>query len=431
LLKLVHRVCAGIDVHKKFVEVAIGTTDEQNVTAYQTKRFGTFTDELVKLRDFLLSVNCFEVCMESTGKYWIPIFNILEDHCHVCVANPKYVRGIKGNKTDKRDALWLCDLHKHGLTRNSFIPPKDIRQLRDVMRYRVKLKNLASSEKNRAQNSLTVSNIMLSSVVSDTFGKSSRRIIDKLIENPNDTKFDIVPLMEKHMKASPEEISRSIQGTLTEPQSMKLHTCLEHISDIAGHIKTVEDAANKLAELYQRQAELLQTLPGIASKMTAIAIIGEIGVDMSVFGTSRHLSSWAGLVPANNESAGKKKSVRCARAGVYIKPLLVECAHAAVKSKKIPYFAARYNKIARRRGKKKAIIAIAHMLLVCIFHMLQRDEPFNPDLYKLDCVPGHSHQQMTAESAAKLLRKLGATVIMPNKETGESANLPTETIPDG
>jgi transposase len=414
ILKIVHKVCCGIDVHKKFVVAVIGTTNDSGVTDYQTKEFKTFTDELVKLRDWLVANDCREVCMESTGKYWIPIFNVLESHCRVFVANPKYVRGIRGKKTDKRDALWLSDLHKHGLVRNSFIPPKQIREIRDLMRYRYKLTNNASSEKNRAQNSLTVSNIMLSSVVSDTFGKSARRIIDKLLENPKDTGFDVTPLMNKNMKSSPEEISRSIQGRLTVPQATKIQVCFDHLANIKQHIETVEAAAKNLAGSYQRQIDLLMTLPGIKDPMSAIAIIGELGVDMSAFLSVRHLCSWAGVVPANNESAGKKKSVRCARAGVYIKPLLVQCAHAVVKSKKCPFFAVRYEQIARRRGKKKAIIAIAHMLLVCIYHMLARDEPFNPELYTLDRVPGYNRKpKFSANEAVAMLVKLGATVIMP------------------
>jgi transposase len=415
LLKIVRKICCGIDIHKKFVVATIGTTNDAGVTDYQTQQFSTFTDELIKMRDWLIANNCREVCMESTGKYWIPIFNSLENDCNVFLANPKYVRGIRGNKTDKRDALWLCDLHKHGLVKNSFIPPKLIREIRDLMRYRFKLTNNASSEKNRVQNCLTVSNNMLSSVVADTFGKSARLIIDKLLENPKDTDFDVAPLMKKNMKSSPEEISRAINGNISASQATKLRVCLDHLDDIAECKSIVEAKAIELAEPYQRQLIQLLTLPGISDPLTAIAIIGEIGMDMSVFLSVRHFCSWAGVVSANNESAGKKKSVRCARAGVYIKPLMVQVAHAAVKSKKCPYFGVRYNQIARRRGKKKAIIAVAHMLLVSIFHMFSRDEDFKPELYTLP----EPHKpvrksKITADEARKFLELLGATVVMPD-----------------
>jgi len=414
MLKIVHRICCGIDVHKKFVVATIGKTNEAGTTDYETREFSTFTENLVQLRDWLVSSKCKEVCMESTGKYWIPIFNILETNCNVFVANPKYVRGIRGKKTDKRDSVWLCDLHKHGLVQNSFIPPWRIRQIRDLMRYRYKLTNFQSSEKNRMQNSLTVSNIMLSSVVTDTFGKSSMRIVNHLLENPEDTSFDVAPLMHKGMKATAEEISKSIQGTLTKPQAEKISVCLSHLDDINKYQAIIESAVLELAEPYMGQIKLLLTVPGIKDIYTAIGIIGEIGVDMSVFLSSRHICSWAGVVPANNESAGKKKSVRCARAGTYIKPLLVQCAHAAVKSKECPYFRIRFEQISRRRGKKRAIIAVAHMLLNCIYHMISRNESFNYDLYRIDNAPKpRSAPEITKEQAIALLESLGAQVIIP------------------
>ena len=414
MLKIVHKVCCGIDVHKKFVVATIGKTNNAGTTDYETREFSTFTETLIGLRDWLGSNGCKEVCMESAGKYWIPVFNILETECNVFVANPKYVKGIRGKKTDKRDSVWLCDLHKHGLVQNSFIPPWQIRQIRDLMRYRYKLTNFKSSEKNRMQNSLTVSNIMLSSVVSDTFGKSSMRIVRHLLDNAEDTSFDVAPLMHKGMKASAEEISKSIQGTLTKPQAEKISVCLAHLDDIDKYKTVIESAVLELAEPYQEQIKLLLTIPGIKDVYTALGIIGEIGVDMSVFLSSRHLCSWAGLVPANNESAGKKKSVRCSRAGTYIKPLLVQCAHAAVKSKECPYFRLRFEQISRRRGKKKAIIAIAHMLLNCIYHMLARNEAFDHDLYLIDNTPkSRFPPRITPEQAILLLESLGAQVIMP------------------
>jgi len=414
MLKIVHKVCCGIDIHKKFVVATIGKTNEAGTTDYETREFSTFTETLIRLRDWLVSNGCREVCMESTGKYWIPVFNILETECNVFVANPKYVKGIRGKKTDKRDSVWLCDLHKHGLVQNSFIPPWRIRQIRDLMRYRFKLTNMKSSEKNRIQNSLTVSNIMLSSVVTDTFGKSSMRIVNHLLENPEDTTFDVGSLMHKGIKASPEEVSKSIQGTLTKPQAEKMIVCLTHLDDIDKYKASIESAVLELSLPYQAQIELLLTVPGIKDIYTAIGIVGEIGVDMSVFISARHLCSWAGLTPQNNESAGKKKSVRCSRAGAYIKPLLVQCAHAAVKSKECPYFRLRFEQISRRRGKKKAIIAIAHMLLNCIYHMISRNEAFNYELYRIDNAPKPKQvPEITKEQAILLLESLGAQVIMP------------------
>lgn len=387
MFKIVFPICCGIDVHKKFVVATVGTTNKSGVTDYQTKQFSTFTEDLHHLLNWLKSQNCINVCMESTGKYWQPVFNILEDYCDVVVANPKYVKGIRGKKTDKKDSIWLCDLHKHGLVPSSFIPPLLTRQIRDLMRYRVKLISFRSSEKNRIQNSLTVSNIMISSVVSDTFGVSSMKIINHILENPDDKDFDVSQMLHSSMKDKAETITKSIDGNLTKPQADKMRVCLSHFYNIDKHIADIENAVLGLAKPYLPQIEIILSLPSIKDIFTAIAIIGEIGTDMSVFYSSKHLCSWAGLTPQNNESAGKKKSVRVSRAGVYIKPLLVQCANAAIKSKKCTYFKAHYDQIKKRRGHKKAIIAIAHMLLNCIYHMLDKNEPFNYDLYKIDSKP--------------------------------------------
>ena len=414
MLKIVRPICCGIDVHKKFVVATIGTTNHSGVTDYVTRQFSTFTSDLIKLRSWLLEHDCRDVCMESTGKYWIPVFNILESECSVFVANPKYVKGIRGKKTDKKDALWLCDLHKHNLAPNSFIPPLPIRQIRDLMRYRFKLTNIASGEKNRVQNSLTVSNIMLSSVVSDTLGKSSTKILRHLLKDTEDTSFDVLPLLHPSMHGKAEVISQSIQGTLTPPQADKIELCLKHLDSVKSLKSDIEDILLKLAAPYFTQLELLLTMPGIKNVFTAIGIIGEIGVDMTIFPTAKHLCSWAGLVPQNNESAGKKKSVRVSRAGVYIKPLLVQCAHAVVRSKECPYFAFKYERLKQRRGAKKAILAIARMLLTCIYHILAKNEPFDEALYRVaDPMPAGRNQPIDLAQAIALLESMGATITMP------------------
>ncbi|WP_434511968.1 IS110 family transposase [Desulfitobacterium sp. AusDCA] len=414
MLKIVHKICCGIDVHKKFVVATIGTTNQAGTTEYKTKQFSTFTVDLLALREWLKQDSCREVCMESTGKYWIPVFNILETECNVFVANPKYVKGIRGKKTDKKDSVWLCDLHKHGLVPNSFIPPLAIRQIRDLMRYRTKLTNFKSSEKNRIQNSLTVSNIMLSSVVSDTFGKSSMRIINHILKNPEDTEFDVIPMLHSNMKKNAEDITKSINGNLTKPQAEKMTVCLSHLHSIEKLKLDIESSVLKLIEPYQQQISLILTIPGIKDIYTAIAIIGEIGEDMSVFQSSRHLCSWAGVTPQDNESAGKKKSVRVSCAGVYIKPLLVQCANAAIKSKDCPYFRVRYEQIKHRRGHKKAIIAIAHMLLNCIYHMLSKNETFDYKRYRIETISKpKTVPKFTPEQAILLLESLGAQIILP------------------
>lgn len=409
MLKIVYPICCGIDVHKKFVVACIASTDDRGVTTYRSSRFSTFTSGLVKLSGWLCSNSCTDVCMESTGKYWIPVYNILEDTCQVTLAHPKYVRAIRGKKTDKKDARWIADLFKHDLVAASFMPPFRIRQLRDLMRYRFKLTGFGSSEKNRMQNCLTVSNIQLASVVSDTFGKSSMKIIDYLLENPDDKDFDFVPLLHGSMTGKADDIRLATRGMITSEQRQKMNIILNHYSGVQKCKADLESLILSLAEPYARQLNLVSTVPGIKNPFSVIAIISEIGADMSVFPTAKHLCSWAGLTPQNNESAGKKYSVRISRAGVYIKPLLVQCANAVVRSDKHPEIRGRYLSIRKRRGHKRAIIAIARMLLTAIYHILLKDEPYNPELYKkADILP--KTRNITVDQAILFAQRHGYSV---------------------
>lgn len=221
-LKIVYPICCGIDVHKTFVVACIATTNSKGVTTYRSHRFSTFTKGLNELLKWLTVNDCNDVCMESTGKYWIPVFNVLETSCNVVLAHPKYVKAIRGKKTDKKDAKWIADLFKHDLIASSFMPPADIRQLRDLMRYRFKLTCFMSSEKNRLQNCLTGSNIQLGNVVSNTFGKISLNILYKILENPLDTSFDIKPIIHGSLKAKLPELELAIDGYITPEQNGKL-----------------------------------------------------------------------------------------------------------------------------------------------------------------------------------------------------------------
>src|SRR5690625_513605 len=410
-LKIVYPICCGIDVHKTFVVACIASTDK-GVTTYKRHRFSTYTKGLKELSQWLCENNCKDVCMESTGKYWIPVFNILEDSCNITLAHPKYVKAIRGKKTDKKDAKWIADLFKHDLVAGSFMPPLAIRQLRDLMRYRFKLTNFISSEKNRFQNSLTVSNIQLGSVVSDTFGKSSMNIINKLLEDPTDTNFDIKSLIHGSMDHKIPELKLAIDGFITPEQVCKLAVIKQHYEDLKARKANLEKLILSLAEPYKEEINLLMTVPSIKNIFTAIAIISEIGVNMDVFPTAKHACSWAGLTPTNNESAGKKKSVRISRAGVYIKPLLVQCATAVVKSEKHPEIRNRYLRIKKRRGHKRAIIAIARMLLTAIYHILKKKEPYNPELYqKADVLP--VNREITVEQAIALAKSQGFRITIP------------------
>lgn len=214
MLKIAYPICCGIDVHKTFVVACIASTNEVGITTYKSKRFSTFTSGIKELSNWLSDSSCKDVCMESTGKYFYPVYNILESTCNLTVAHPKYVKAIRGKKTDKKDAKWIVDLFKHDLISGSFIPPSDIRQLRDLMRYHFKLTNFQASEKNRFQNCLTVSNIQLANVVSDTLGKSSMNIIEHLLSNPLDTKIDLSTLVHGSMMKKLPELELAIDGMI-------------------------------------------------------------------------------------------------------------------------------------------------------------------------------------------------------------------------
>lgn len=410
MLKIVYPTCCGMDVHKSFVYACIASTNEQGVTTYKSKRFSTFTGDLRFCASWLAENNCKDVCMESTGKYWIPVYNILESTCNIVLAHPKYVKAIKGKKTDKKDAKWIANIFKHDLVSGSFIPPADIRQLRDLMRYRSKLTSFNVGEKNRAQNCLTVSNIKLDDVFSDVFGKASTNIVNHLLENPTEKITDISSFRTKGMKSSTdEEVLAAVDGEICFEQSEKFRIIRSHMDSLELCRLHTESVILSIAEKYVPQINLVSTVPGIQT-FAAIGVLSEIGMDMSVFPTSKHLCSWAGLTPQNNKSAGKKKITRISRAGAYIKPLLVQCALCSIRKKCNPEIRSRYLSIKKRRGHKKAIIAIARMLLTAIYNILKKSEPYNPQLYRRANTPPE-HRTVSVEEAIFILQRQGYLIV--------------------
>jgi transposase len=323
MFKIFRKNCCGLDVHKSWIYACIGITDENGRTDYKQGRFSSFSDGLRELADWLAKHGCTEVCMESSGKYWIPVFNVLEKTCWVTLSHPKYTTPLRGNKTDVKDAKWICDLFMCDMVKPSFIPPPDIRNLRDLVRYRVKLTNCLTGEKNRAQNCLTVSNLKLDDVFSDVFGKSAMSITKYIIAHPGE-RFDVAPFVHGRCKHPIKEIQAAVDGSISREQAAKLVEILQHIDEISRHKLRIEDEILRLAAPYQPLLELIHTVPGFsASPMTAIAVLSEIGADMSVFPTAKNLCSWAGCCPRNDKSGTKFKSTRISRAGAYLKPLLV------------------------------------------------------------------------------------------------------------
>ena len=386
-MKVTYQTCCGVDVHKSFLVATIVKTTGGIEPSYQKKRFSTFNNSILEFKQWLLDNDCHDVCMESTGKYWVPVFNLLEDEINVVIANPKWVKAVKGNKDDAKDSKWIGDLFRLGLVKGSYIPCKKVRILREYTRYRYKLVSCRSSEKNRYQNALTVCNVALDSVVSDIFGKSSTSIIDYLLEQSGTSinHEEIASKLLRSLKSKEDAVIESVEGyQMTDAQKYRMRLVHAHMDYITSTISDIDSMIDSLVEPYENAVQLLCTIPGI-DRSSAITIISEIGTDMTQFSNSKRLCCWAGLTPGNNESAGKKKSVRITRAGVYLKPALVQVAHAAVKSNKSPYYKAKYERIMKRRGKKRAIIAVARMILTAIYHMLSTGEAWNPtDLYKID-----------------------------------------------
>lgn len=383
-IEVKYPICCGADIHKNLIVATIVTTDDNRISEYKTKSFTCLNSDIQAFHDWLIENNCKLVCMESTGKYWIPIFNLLEDDIDVRITHPKYVKAIKGKKTDIKDSKWIADLFKCDLVKSSFIPPKDFRQMREIARYRFKLVCMRSSEKNRLQNCMTVSNIGIDKVLTDPFGVTATEIIGYLLEH-TDESIDpkaVKAMMRKGAKAKSDDIIKAIKGYKIETdQALKFNLAQDHLDYLTQAITQTEVELYARIAPYQSYVDYISTMPGI-TPLAAMIILAEIGVDMDVFQDAKNLTSWCGLAPACNESANKKKSTKIAKAGAYLKPLMVQCALAAIKSKKQPYFANKYYRLKKRRGHKKALIAIARMMMTCIFYMISKSVVFNPSDYE-------------------------------------------------
>ena len=371
----------AIDVHKNILVASVCITDPETLKAtYYVLKTTTKNSDIALLGKWFQSYGVQDIIMESTGKYWIPVYNILEElGLKPAVTHPKYVKQARGHKTDNRDAVHMANLFRQDLIVTSFIPPADIRDIRDLCRYWIKLTAIQTGEKNRFQNTMTVSQIRLDSVLSDAFGKTANRIMAYLVNTPKEDVDEekILGMIDKHVKADPKEVLESIRGyEFIGSQQSKMKIIRDHLDWINKAIGEINDALGHYKQKYAAQIALLKSVPGIKDQ-SAIYIIGEIGVDMSQWTNVDQMISWCGLCPAANESAGKKKSTRIGKGGHYLKALMVQCALAAVKDK-YSYFGIKYHRIRARRGHKKAIIAIARMMMVAIYNMLKDGAVFAP-----------------------------------------------------
>jgi transposase len=367
--QVVERGC-GMDVHKEVIVVTIRGKGIKTIT----KSYSTFTSSLIKLKGWLKKHGITHIAIESTGVYWKPVFNILGEDFQILLVNARHVKNVPGHKTDKKDSKWLAKLLLSGLLRGSFIPCKAIRQLRDLTRYKKKLTNQVSAEKNRFQKILEDANIKLSVVLSDVFGSTGKRIIAEILKGDYKPE-QLLYLVHGRVKASREDIKEALTGYVTEHHRFMLRTILGNISKIESTIAEIEEQIAKVTGPYKEIIELLETIPGVAHD-GAIGIIAEISLDMDKFPTHKHITSWAGVCPGSNESAGKNKSGRITYGNKYLRTLLVEQAWAASRTKNT-YLSSKYKSLVGRRGKKRAIIAVGHKILIAAYFIIKDKVAFN------------------------------------------------------
>lgn len=406
-MEKVYDKCCGVDVHKKLIVACLLSGKGSEV-----REFGTTTDELLKLSDWLLLAGCEMVAMESTASYWKPLYNVLEySGLKAMVVNAQHMRAVPGRKTDVKDAEWIAELLRHGLLKASYIPSKDQRDLRELVRYRKSLIEDKNRELNRLQKMLEGANIKLSGTVSAIDGKTGRKILDFIVNGGifSGEKYD--EMYEKkeishNLKASKEQIVADLKGFLSPMQRRMLKELLAHLDELNTHIRNLNDEIdNFMKEDEVEAAQAIQEIPGIGNS-SAQAIISVIGTDMSRFPSDKHISKWAGLCPRNNLSAGKRKSGRTAKGNMVLRTTLITCAHAAVKNKS-SYFSAQYARVSAHRGKKRAIVAVAHSILIAIYHVLAEKTNFH------DLGAGYYNQfnkERKANSLMKKLKELGYDV---------------------
>jgi transposase len=366
-MERVHERCGGLDVHKKTVMTCVRVVDEQGKSKKQVRTFGTTTPELLALADWLLENRVTHVAMESTGVYWKPVFYMIENVCEVILVNPGHVRMLPGRKTDIKDCEWLAELLEHGLLRSSFVPPEPIRELRDLTRYRKRLIQQHAAEVNRIHKLLEDANIKLGSVASDVLGVSGRAMLKALIAGECDG-AQLAALAKGVLRKKTKPLTAALTGRFSPHHAFLLEQILAHLDELERHIAAFDQQLEEHLRPFAQELELLQTIPGVGQR-TAEVIVAEIGNDMSPFPDAAHLASWAGVCPGNRESAGKRKGGKTRKGNRWLRGALIEASWGVSRSRDT-YLAALFRRVLRRRGPKKAAVAVAHSILVAAWHIL-------------------------------------------------------------
>jgi transposase len=372
-MEIVHTHCAGLDVHKKTVVATIIVPDSQGEVLKETRTFGTMTADLLALSDWLVSQAVTHVAMESTGEYWKPIYNILENNFEVLLVNAQHIKQVPGRKTDIKDSEWIAELLRFGLLKASFIPPVGQRELRELTRHRTNFVCERATLVNRVQKTLESANIKLASVASNVVGVSGRAILAAIIAGQTDT-AQMAELAKGRLRDKRDQLSKALEGRVKPHHQFVLTELLGQIDNLDETIARFDAEIEKYCRPFEEAVELLDTIPGVARR-TAEVIVSEIGNDMSRFPTADHLAAWAGVAPGNNESAGKRYSGKTRKGNQALEVTLIQAAHAAAHTHNT-YLASQYHRLAPRRGKKRAIVAVAHSILVIAYHLIQRKEPY-------------------------------------------------------
>ena len=407
--------CAGLDIHKKTVVACLLTQDAHGKTVRETRTFSTMTADSLDLLDWLTAQGCTHVAMESTGEYWKPVYNLLEDHFTLLVVNARHIKTVPGRKTDVKDAQWIADLLQQGLLRPSFIPPVGQRALRDLTRYRGGFVRERATLCNRVQNLLEDANIKLASVASDVLGVSGRAMLDALLAGQNDAAA-LAALAKGRLQEKRSDLERALHGRFAAHHRIILTELLYQIDSLDASIKRLSQEIETACAPFAEAVAPLDTIPGVA-RATAEVIVSEIGTDMSRFPTPGHLAAWAGVAPGNCQSGGKRLSNRTRQGNKTLKTALVQAAQAAARTRDT-YLAAQCTRLTARRGRKKAIVAVAHSILVIVYRLLERGEDY--------CDQGANYfdQRQPQAVTRKLvgrLEQMGFDVSLQPKQAAETA----------
>ena len=407
-MEVLHPRCAGIDIHKASAVVCL-RIQEGRIGRKTVREFGTTTSELLRLHAWLTEAGCSHVAMESTGVYWKPVFNILEGSFEVVLANAHHIKAVPGRKTDVKDCEWLADLLAHGLIRASFIPPADIRALRELARHRKSLIQDRVTTANRVHKLLESANIKLGTVVTDILGVSGRAMLDALVSGERNP--EALAVMARGSLVTRKKqllLSEALRGTFSEHHAFLLGQLLSHLDHLNELIEACDVRIREVARPHEDALRQLQTIPGVGRR-SAEGIVSEIGLDMSRFASSGHLASWSRICPGNHESAGKRKTVGTGHGNNWLRANLLESAWAASHTRK-SYLGAQYRRIAKRRGPKRAAIAVAHSILVIAYHILKDGKEYSelgPDYFdRMD-------KDKLRRYHLRRLRELGCDLTLP------------------